>query len=549
LLLSDGNGILPAALARSAGPQRPLRVALLLIAIAGVLRVAAAGALPLIPEEAYYWMYAKHLQLSYYDHPPMVAWVIGLGTLLFGDTELGVRVGACVLMVGTSLLLYRAARLWFPRAAAAAAAVLVQVLPIYFGMGLVAPMDAALCFFWVACLLGVSHAVKTGRARWWYPAGAALGGALLSKYSAIFLAAGVFVAVAGHPRWRRQLATPHPYLALALAALVFSPVVVWNARHDWASFRFQFVERYANDHFNLVTPLQFVFVLFAVATPVPLAAIAFAAPRAVRRLRPAPAAGAAGGDGRGDGDGGTMGPRRRGSDALWFAFACAAPGLAAAAWTSLRSDVHINWTAPMFLTLLPAACATAFAHDRLLARTRRTSHRWWPGMVTTATAVSAASIALLLFLMVLQPRLGVWSAFGPWHELAAVVEEQEDRLEEQAGQAPGIVADGKYRLASVLAFYRFPIEADPVEAIRYTTSQWVLGDEGLAYEFWSSHADWVGRNVIFVTDDPDSLGKVVPWFESVQAVEDPRLEGRRRYHVLVCRNMRREPTPAPAGDT
>src|SRR5215217_3462094 len=51
----------------------------MLVAIACLLRVAAMVFVPLIPEEAYYWMYAQHPAMSYFDHPPMVAWVIWLG--------------------------------------------------------------------------------------------------------------------------------------------------------------------------------------------------------------------------------------------------------------------------------------------------------------------------------------------------------------------------------------------------------------------------------------------------------------------------------------
>ena len=64
---------------------------LLLLGLTLVLRFLAMIRVPLIPEEAYYWLYsAQRPNLSYYDHPPMVAWIIRLGTILFGDTPIGV---------------------------------------------------------------------------------------------------------------------------------------------------------------------------------------------------------------------------------------------------------------------------------------------------------------------------------------------------------------------------------------------------------------------------------------------------------------------------
>ena len=56
---------------------------------AAAVRVVAAFVVPVLPEEAYHWCYARHPSLSYYDHPPMIAWMIALGRLLFGDTAHG----------------------------------------------------------------------------------------------------------------------------------------------------------------------------------------------------------------------------------------------------------------------------------------------------------------------------------------------------------------------------------------------------------------------------------------------------------------------------
>src|SRR2546421_4562586 len=78
------------------------------------------------------------------------------------------------------------------------------------------------------------------RVSWEWPAlGAAVGLAMVSKYTAVLPAAAVGAAFLTHPKGRRTLLTAGPYVALVVAALCFSPVVIWNARHDWASFRFQ----------------------------------------------------------------------------------------------------------------------------------------------------------------------------------------------------------------------------------------------------------------------------------------------------------------------
>lgn len=495
------------------------------IAAALALRLVAMCVVPLIPEEAYYWVYSQNPQLSYYDHPPMVAWVIRAGTILLGNTELGVRIGATTLMVAVGLLMYRLARMWFDRPTALISALLVHVLPVYFGMGLLAPMDAALCFFWLLCLVAVSAALRSGTPGPWYLAGAALGGALLSKYSAVFLIPGVLLAVLGERKWRRHLRTVHPYLALVIAFVLFSPVLWWNAAHDWASFRFQFIQRYADDRLNFVTLPTFAGFQLLLLTPVMLAAIAYLGYRFLRRFHQRRALDRTR----------SPAPQRQ-----WFAIACAAPALAAASWTSLRSGVHVNWTAPIYLGVIPAAVSLVLAYDRLVIRAH--PHRRWTNALTTTACISAAGTgAVLVYLLVLEPRLNLWSAFGPWRELAAVVEEREDLIEHATGREPRIVADGKYRLASVLAFYRMPIESHPRSVVRYTTSQWIFGQEGLGYPYWSKPTEWYGTDIIYVTTSAHGLDKVRPWFDEVEIVQDTRLRGRHDYIVAIGRRMRAAP--------
>jgi 4-amino-4-deoxy-L-arabinose transferase-like glycosyltransferase len=74
---------------------------------------------------------------------------------------------------------------------------------------------------------------------WWLATGAAAGFALLSKYSAVLPIAGSFVYLLTQKQDRRWLARPQPWVAAALVALLFAPVVIWNANHGWASLAFQ----------------------------------------------------------------------------------------------------------------------------------------------------------------------------------------------------------------------------------------------------------------------------------------------------------------------
>ena len=90
------------ALSPADGGVRARRLAIGLIAYAFMLRLVYLGTVDLLPEEAYYWNYSRHLDIGYLDHPPMVAWLIRLGTAAVGQSQFGVRVGAVCCGVITS---------------------------------------------------------------------------------------------------------------------------------------------------------------------------------------------------------------------------------------------------------------------------------------------------------------------------------------------------------------------------------------------------------------------------------------------------------------
>src|ERR1700686_5092033 len=94
------------------------------------LRLAAAAWTPLTFDEAYYWMWSKHLAGGYYDHPPGVALVIRLGTMIAGDTELGVRCVSILLALPMSWAMYRAASILFGGIRLASTATLLLNVPL-----------------------------------------------------------------------------------------------------------------------------------------------------------------------------------------------------------------------------------------------------------------------------------------------------------------------------------------------------------------------------------------------------------------------------------
>jgi 4-amino-4-deoxy-L-arabinose transferase-like glycosyltransferase len=271
--------------------RRPLIIAAMVIAAMTALRIVYAGAIELRTDEAYYWTWSKESALSFLDHPPMIAWFIRFGTAIFGDTDLGVRFPGILAMAVTQLLLADIVRRVTHDVRAIVFAVLMPEAALYYGllMSKVSP-DIAMIPFSVAMFWSLVRLAETRDGRWWLAAGLFAGLSLLGKFTAVMFLPAV-VAFALVPDWRwRWLRSPYPYLAALIAIAVFSPVLIWNAQHDWATFRFQLVRATANYGVSLRTigdyiGLQFGLVGF-VMLPVVLSGLALTAWRGYRTREP-----------------------------------------------------------------------------------------------------------------------------------------------------------------------------------------------------------------------------------------------------------------------
>lgn len=216
---------------------RLARGAAVTVAVLVLLRLVASAFTPLTFDEAYYWTWSKHLAGGYYDHPPMVAVVIRLGTMIAGDTEFGVRLVSILLALPMSWAIYRAARILFDdtRIAATATILLNATLMASVGTTIVTP-DAPLMVASAFVLYFLAKILETGCGVWWFGVGAAAGFGLLSKYTALFFGAQILLWLLLAKDQRRWLMSPWLYAGGIAAALVFSPVILWNADHQWVSF-------------------------------------------------------------------------------------------------------------------------------------------------------------------------------------------------------------------------------------------------------------------------------------------------------------------------
>jgi 4-amino-4-deoxy-L-arabinose transferase-like glycosyltransferase len=230
-------------------------------------RGAIAAVLPPGFDEAYYYLYTRHLDWSYFDHPLLVAWTTGLGPWVLGTVSpFSLRLGALLLYTLSLGLLYATGQRLFSARAGLLTVAIASLVPIFhIGFGVMTLPDSPLMLFWTATLYVASCefvppvvppvvpqiGTQTGTSPLPEPPyrptyrptyrlaliGGLVGLACLGKYHGLALGFGLlgFCAV----RMRAALRSPWWWLGMGLFAVAIAPIVIWNIQHDWISLRFQ----------------------------------------------------------------------------------------------------------------------------------------------------------------------------------------------------------------------------------------------------------------------------------------------------------------------
>jgi 4-amino-4-deoxy-L-arabinose transferase-like glycosyltransferase len=230
----------------SASPNRR-NYPLILLAVLATLacwRLLAAWhtGLELYADEAQYWSWSLQPDWGYYSKPPMVAWLIHLGTTLFGDAEMGVRAATFVLWPTTAGVLFLLVRRlfrsepWGERAAFWSAVAFATLPMVSLGSWLITT-DGPLLLFWTLSLYFLVRALETSAWQDWLLLGLAAGLGLMSKYSMVFFAPSLLLYLLLSPRHRALLLSPRLYMAAGAALLVVTPNLLWNARHHFVSYQ------------------------------------------------------------------------------------------------------------------------------------------------------------------------------------------------------------------------------------------------------------------------------------------------------------------------
>jgi membrane-associated phospholipid phosphatase len=499
-----------------------LRLGYLFIAALLVFRLGyiASDTIELSEDEAYQWLWSKHLALSYYSKPPMIAYLQWLGTRLWGDTELGVRFMSTVIAAGIAWLLLRFFAAHVSARAGFWLVAMLSVTPLTAVGAVLLTIDPPLVLCWTAAMLTGWRALQAhGRTRDWAWTGLWMGLGFLSKYTALLQWVSFALVFALWPAARRHLRRPGPYVALAINLLCTLPVLIWNAQHGWITVT-HLGERAGLDETWRFTPkffLEFTGAVCGLLNPVFFVAVIWAAVGIWHRRQAHP---------------------------LWFYLLLMGAPVLLGHWLyTVRARVLPNWIATAVVPRFAATVADAVA-------------RWRAGERGVKPAL-ATGMGLGLLLVVplhesdwlgqaidrpLPARLDPLRRVRHWSDTARLVGEERARL---AAEGPPVFLIGNhYGITGQLSFY-LPEARAAVRAGRpfvyFRSSDAPLNQ----FFFWPGYQDRKGQNALFVmpTDRPrPPPERLVAEFESVTdlGLREIRDGNRvmRRIQLYACRGLR-----------
>lgn len=216
--------------------KNPKKSAYLIVLFLALFSTVYNAYVPLHGDEAYYWTWSHHLQGGYFDHPPMIAYLIYLSNFI-SESEWGVRLVNVLSMSTAALVIFKMTQeIINAKAALNAVLIFSSIVIVHAGFTLVTP-DSPLILFWSLGLYFTYRALFFSKTKEFFLAGLFIGAMMLSKYTAILFVASVLIFVL--IKRRSVLLDWRFYMTIVITSIVVSPLLIWNAQHEWISFTFQ----------------------------------------------------------------------------------------------------------------------------------------------------------------------------------------------------------------------------------------------------------------------------------------------------------------------
>lgn len=448
-----------------------LSVPFLIVLMSLLVRFFCISSHNLVVEEAYYWNYAQHLDFSYLDHPPMVALLIKMSTTIFGINEFGTRITSLFCWLFSAYFSVQLTNLIRP-GAGQYAIMLLAVLPFFFLQSLVITPDAPLILCWSADLYCLYRCLVLNESRYWYSAGIWLGLGLLSKYTIILLVPATFFYMSLVPSARFWFRRKEPYLSALIALFLFTPVIYWNAMHEWASFLFQGSRRINSKSY--IHLHQFVGLLIFFIMPLGIVALWKLLKKNAQEIYTI--------------DFNTQ---------RFLQFFTYVP-LSVFAVFSLNHNIKFNWIGPIILALIPwlAIICNYSKKIRLV----------WVISAVGFLVIYLALIITISFGTSEKLQQTFLRKFIAWGTLTQAFQTIARQVEIETKTTPIFVPLDKYPIGSELGFYQAKFLAQGQILKTYPIiGCHIFGGQSLMYRYWATQDNLLNKKLILISANPNSF--------------------------------------------
>ncbi len=209
------------------------KIALAILGLLTVVRLGFCTTIDLVPDEAYYWLWSKHLAASYFSKGPLIGWTIALGTHALGDTVLGVRWIAVLLAAASGWQIFLLGRRLYSPRVGLWAMIATASVPLFALGSFLMTIDPLSVFFWLSAGNLFLNALEKDRLRPWIWPGLAVGLGFLAKYINLIELLGFVGYGLAVPRHRKAIFGRGGLVLLLVALACTLPVLVWNQQHGW----------------------------------------------------------------------------------------------------------------------------------------------------------------------------------------------------------------------------------------------------------------------------------------------------------------------------